>query len=341
MSICVMADIAGLELTAEDKTFLLQPEVAGIILFARNYENPKQLKQLCHSIKALRADLVIAVDQEGGRVQRFRDGFLRLPAMRKLGQTYADDVEKALQQSYSLAWLMAAELIYHGVDISFAPVLDLDFGRSGVIGDRAFAETSADVLALSRAFIQGMAAAGMSATAKHFPGHGHVMADSHLELPTDDRSFAQLEQNDLVPFQALITDNQLAAVMPAHVIYSSVDAEFTAGFSKVWLQQILRNKMGFDGLIYSDDLSMEGAAASGRPSVRAEKAKQAGCNVLLICNQREAAQEIVDTVRDRQWPLLNLQAMQAKPVAERVDGLYDSPQWQRHLATCSSLLSEY
>lgn len=334
-----MADIAGLELTAEDKTFLLQPEIAGLILFTRNYKNPKQLKQLCLSIKALRSDLVIAVDQEGGRVQRFREGFLRLPAMRKLGDAYAEDSVLALKQSYSLGWLMAAELIHYGVDISFAPVLDLDFGRSGVIGDRAFAETPEDVLALSQAFIKGMAAAGMSATAKHFPGHGHVTADSHLELPTDSRTYAQLEQSDLVPFQALIADNQLAAVMPAHVIYTDVDAEFTAGFSKVWLQQILRNKMGFDGLIYSDDLSMEGAAASGRPSVRAEKAKDAGCNVLLICNQREAAQEIVDTVRDNQWPLISLKTMQAKPLADENNDLYGSVSWKTHLETCSALFN--
>lgn len=334
-----MADIAGLALTAEDKIFLLQPEIAGLILFSRNYQSTEQLKQLCLSIKELRSDLVIAVDQEGGHVQRFREGFLRLPAMRELGHAYADDSELALKQSYSLGWLMAAELIHYGVDISFAPVLDLDFGRSGVIGDRAFAETPEDVLALSQAFIKGMAAAGMSATAKHFPGHGHVIADSHLELPSDSRPYAQLEQSDLVPFQALIADNQLAAVMPAHVIYTDVDAEFTAGFSKTWLQYILRNKMGFDGLIFSDDLSMEGAAASGRPRIRAKKAKDAGCNVLLICNQREAAQEIVDTVRDNRWSLISLKAMQAKPLVANADQLYDSVHWQKHLANCSALLT--
>lgn len=339
MSICVMADIAGLELTNDDRTFLLQPEIAGLILFTRNYKNPEQLKQLCLSIKSLRSDLVIAVDQEGGRVQRFREGFLPLPAMRKLGQVYAKDTQLALTQSYSLGWLMAAELIHYGVDISFAPVLDLDFGRSGVIGDRAFAETSTEVLALSAEFIKGMTAAGMAATAKHFPGHGYVQADSHLELPTDTRSYQQLLQNDLIPFQALIADNQLAAVMPAHVVYTDVDADHTAGFSEVWLQQILRNQLGFNGLIYSDDLSMEGAAASGRPSIRAKKAKDAGCNVLLICNQRDAAQEIVDTVKDNQWPLISLQAMQAKPVVDENNDLYGSASWQTHLEKCSVLFN--
>ena len=337
MSICVMADIAGLELTFEDEKFLLQPEIAGLILFSRNYENPEQLKKLCSSIKKLRAELLIAVDQEGGRVQRFREGFLRLPAMRRLGEVYENNIDTALNQSFSLGWLMAAELIHHGVDISFAPVLDLDFGRSGVIGDRAFAEKPEQVLALSQAFISGMEKAGMSATAKHFPGHGHVTADSHLELPTDSRSFESLKNNDLIPFKQLIKDNQLAAIMPAHVVYTEIDADFTAGFSRHWLQDILRHDMGFKGLIYSDDLSMEGAAASGRPSVRAQKAKDAGCNVLLICNKRDAAQEIVDTVRNKQWPLIDLQDMRAKPLID--DNLYESPDWFENLTICSSLFN--
>ena len=337
MSICVMADVAGLELTPADEQFLLQPEIAGLILFARNYKDPSQLKDLCRSIKTLRSDLIIAVDQEGGRVQRFREGFLLLPAMRKLGDAYAIDADKASKQAFSIAWLMAAELIHHGIDISFAPVLDLDFGRSSIIGNRAFAAEPQQVLALSQAFIKGMAEAGMSATAKHFPGHGHVTADSHLELPTDSRSFELLEKNDLIPFKQLIADNQLAAIMPAHVIYTDIDAEFTAGFSKLWLKDILRENLGFQGLIYSDDLSMEGAAASGSPSVRAQKAKDAGCNVLLICNKREAAQEIVDTVREKQWPLISLQGMCAKSSIE--EDLYQSPAWEKHLAVCSDLFS--
>ena len=336
MSICVMADIAGLELTPEDEHFLLQPEIAGLILFSRNYKDSAQLKTLCRSIKALRSDLIISVDQEGGRVQRFREDFLRLPAMRRLGDAYAIDAEKATRQAFSLAWLMAAELIHHGVDISFAPVLDLDFGRSSVIGDRAFAADPQQVFTLSQAFIKGMASAGMSATAKHFPGHGHVVADSHLELPTDTRAYEVLEKNDLIPFAQLMADNQLAAIMPAHVIYTDIDAEFTAGFSTIWLKDILRKKMGFKGLIYSDDLSMEGAAASGRPSIRAQKAKDAGCNVLLICNKREAAQEIVDTVREQQWPLIGLQQMRAKSMIEM--DLYQSAAWEEHLAICADLL---
>lgn len=335
MTICVMADIAGLELSAADQAFLLQPEVSGLILFARNYRSPQQLKALCASIHALRSDLVISVDQEGGRVQRFREGFLRLPAMAKLGEQYQSDQARALQQTFELGWLMAAELIHHGVDISFAPVLDINFGRSAVIGDRAFASTADDVYALASRFIEGMAQAGMSATAKHFPGHGFVAADSHLELPTDLRSREEIFEQDMAPFKRLIAQHKLSAVMPAHVVYPAVDAGSTAGFSPVWLQEILRKQLGFDGLIYSDDLSMEGAAASGSPAIRAEKAKAAGCNVLLICNNREAAQEIVNTVREKQWPLLNLHSMKAQISHE---ALYDSSQWHDSLANVADLL---
>lgn len=336
MSICVVADIEGLELTSEDERFLLQPEISGLILFSRNYNNPAQLKTLCANIKALRSDLIITVDQEGGRVQRFREGFLRLPAMRRLGDSYAINKEIALQQSHSLGWLMAAELIHHGVDISFAPVLDLDFGRSGVIGDRAFAAAPEEVYLLAKSFINGMKSAGMLATAKHFPGHGHVQADSHKELPTDPRTFDDLSAQDLVPFEKLIREGVLSAIMPAHVVYPDVDNEHTAGFSSIWLQSILRQQLGFDGLIYSDDLSMEGAAASGAPAVRAQKAKEAGCNVLLICNNRQAAQEIVDTVRSNKWSLLSLETMKAQCLLE--EDLYQSSAWISHQKIASQFI---
>lgn len=336
MSICVMADIDGLVLTDEDKIFLLQPEIAGLILFSRNYESPKQLNDLCLSIKKLRSDLIISVDQEGGRVQRFRKGFLRLPPMAKLGSSYAEDPELALKQAHSLGWLMAAELIHYGIDISFAPVLDLDYSRSLVIGDRAFADAPEAVYQLADQFIVGMQSAGMAATAKHFPGHGYVQADSHLELPTDDRPEYEIFSNDLLPFKQLIAQNKLSAIMPAHVVYPSIDNDFTAGFSKIWLQKILRQDLGFDGLIYSDDLSMEGAAASGTPAVRAEKAKVAGCNVLLICNNRQAAQEIVDTVRDKRWPLIKLDQMKSN---RKIAGdLFTSSEWLQALKIVQPLL---
>jgi beta-N-acetylhexosaminidase len=331
-----MADIAGLTLSAEDEVFLKQPEIAGLILFTRNYQDPEQLKSLCRSIKELRSDLIISVDQEGGRVQRFRQGFLRLPAMAKLGESYQNDSELGLRQAHSLGWLMAAELIHHGIDISFAPVLDLDYSRSSVIGDRAFAASADVVYQLAERFITGMKAAGMCATAKHFPGHGYVAGDSHLELPTDNRDASEIFDKDLAPFKRLIKEEKLSAIMPAHVVYPAVDAEFTAGFSTVWLQDVLRNQFGFNGLIYSDDLSMEGAAASGSPSIRAQKAKAAGCNVLLICNNRDAAQEIVDTVSERHWPLISLEDMKAKTPAS---DLYTSSNWQDALATVQPLLA--
>lgn len=337
MSVCVMADIAGTELSAADIEFINQPEIAGLILFSRNYENPEQLKNLCAAIKAVRDDLIIAVDQEGGRVQRFRDGFIRLPAMACLGELYQTEADFALAQAKLLGWLMAAELIHHGVDISFAPVLDLDYQRSQVIGDRAFATDPKAVTCLTEAFIDGMNSAGMAATAKHFPGHGYVEADSHLELPTDSRRKADLVE-DMQPFRDLIGKRKLGAMMPAHVVFSAVDETSTAGFSATWLQDILRTQLGFDGLIFSDDLSMEGAAASGAPSVRAEKAKKAGCNVLLICNNREAAQEIVDTVREQQWDLIGLDKMKASHVIP--DQLYESSQWLDALNRLKSLLAE-
>ena len=321
MSICVMADVAGTELTAADIEFLNQPEIAGVILFSRNYQNPTQLKSLCSQLKSIRSELLIAVDQEGGRVQRFREGFLRLPAMSVLGDLYRSDTKKAGEKSHALGWLMAHELIQCGVDISFAPVLDVDFGHSSVIGDRAFASDPQQVTILTRAFIEGMNQAGMQATAKHFPGHGYVTGDSHKALPVDGRSLSELEEFDLQPFKQLIDEHKLAAVMPAHVIYSQVDYKHTAGFSKHWLQTILRHQLGFEGVIFSDDLSMQGAVASGSPAVRALKAKQAGCNVLLICNQRGSAQEIVDTVRAAEWPLMSLQSMRACPAPQDEVGI--------------------
>jgi len=257
--------------------------------------------------------------------------------MSVLGKSFQQNEILALKQAYELGWLMAIELIHHGIDISFAPVLDLDYGRSSVIGDRAFARSPSAVYKLTDQLIKGMKSAGMCATAKHFPGHGFVEADSHLELPTDKRSRTEIFAEDLQPFKQLIAENKLSAVMPAHVVYPEIDADFTAGFSKIWLQDILRNELGFDGLIYSDDLSMEGAAASGSPSMRAEKAKNAGCNVLLICNKRAAAQEIVDTVREKQWPIVSLEKMKASPLAEQ--DLYSSSEWQQALKIVQPLLS--
>ncbi len=278
----LMVDIAGKWLTAEDRHLLRQPEVAGLIIFARNIDSPRQVRELCASIRAIRPDLILAVDQEGGRVQRLRQGFVRLPAMRALADN--DNAEYLAEQC---GWLMATEVLAVGLDLSFAPVLDLDHQRSAVVGSRAFEGDPLRATQLAGAFIRGMNAAGMAACGKHFPGHGWAEADSHVAIPTDERSLEQLRQADLVPFTRL--SGQLAAVMPAHVIYPQVDNQ-PAGFSRRWLQEILRGELGFDGVIFSDDLSMAGAHVVGDAASRIEAALSAGCDMGLVCNDRAAAE---------------------------------------------------
>ena len=278
----LMVDIAGTWLTAEDRHLLRQPEVAGLIVFARNIEHPRQVRELTTAIRALRPDLILAVDQEGGRVQRLRQGFVRLPAMRELAGK-----PNALQLAESCGWIMATEVLAVGLDLSFAPVLDLDHQRSAVVGTRAFESDPLRATTLAGAFIKGMNAAGMAACGKHFPGHGWAEADSHVAIPTDERTLEQLRAADLVPFTHL--SKQLAAVMPAHVIYPQVDS-LPAGFSRRWLQEILRGELGFDGVIFSDDLSMAGAHVVGDAASRIEAALTAGCDMGLVCNDRAAAE---------------------------------------------------
>lgn len=278
----LMVDVAGTWLTAEDRHLLRQPEVAGLIIFARNIEHPRQIRELTAAIRAVRPELILAVDQEGGRVQRLRQGFVRLPAMRELAH-HADAVGLAEH----CGWLMAAEVLAVGLDLSFAPVLDLDHGHSAVVGTRAFEGDPERATALAGAFIRGMNAAGMAACGKHFPGHGWAEADSHVAIPTDERSLEQIRACDLVPFARLA--GQLAAVMPAHVIYPQVDGN-PAGFSRRWLQDILRGELGFEGVIFSDDLSMAGAHVVGDAASRIEAALSAGCDMGLVCNDRAAAE---------------------------------------------------
>lgn len=287
----VMLDIAGTSLTEEDRELLLHPAVGGIIFFSRNIEDRTQLCGLSSQVRALRPDLLQAIDQEGGRVQRLRDGVVRLPAMRRISETFAGD--EARLASYCLGRLMASEVQANGLDISFAPVLDLDYGNSSIIGDRSFGADADTVISLAGAFIQGMRNAGMAATGKHFPGHGHVVADSHLDLPRDLRCADEIRAQDLKPFAALA--DRLAGIMPAHVAYEAVDAQ-PAGFSAVWLQQVLRRELGFKGVIFSDDLSMAGARAAGSPADGAEAALVAGCDMVLVCNDREAAVSVVERV---------------------------------------------
>jgi len=292
----LMLDIDGLSVTPEDSELLSHPQVGGLILFARNYESPEQLYRLIQQIRAVRPEIIIAVDQEGGRVQRLKNGFTRLPPMRCLGELYDSEPEQALVLAKQTGWLMAAEVLAEGIDLSFAPVLDIDCGISDVIGDRAFASGAADITAISAAFIDGMHEAGMVATAKHYPGHGGVKADSHVAIPVDERSFEEIEKNDLQPFKALASHYD--AVMPAHVIYSSVDAQ-PAGFSTHWLQTLLRQEMAFDGVIFSDDLSMEGASVAGSFSERADAALDAGCDMVLVCNNRPAALEVLEHLANK------------------------------------------
>jgi len=289
----VMLDIANLQLSAAESELLRHPLVGGVILFSRNYRSPQQLRELTAAIRALRKpELLIAVDHEGGRVQRFQEGFSRIPAMRRLGEAWDRDHAQACAAARDIAYVLASELLACGVDFSFTPVLDVDFGASGVIGDRAFHSEPEAIAQLSASLIAGLRQAGMASVGKHFPGHGYVRADSHLALPVDERAFADIEAVDLLPYRRLIKHG-LSAVMPAHVIYPKVDAN-PAGFSSKWLRQILRGQMDFDGMIFSDDLSMEGASVAGGPVERGESALAAGCDMVLLCNAPEAAPKLLD-----------------------------------------------
>ncbi|MFV3368005.1 beta-N-acetylhexosaminidase [Pseudomonas sp. NY15435] len=278
----LMLDIGGTWLTAEDRQILRHPEVGGLIIFARNIESPRQVRELMEAIRAVRPDLLLAVDQEGGRVQRLRQGFLRLPAMRAIA-----DNANAERLAEQCGWLMATEVLAVGLDLSFAPVLDLDHQRSAVVGSRAFEGNPERAVTLAGAFIRGMRAAGMASTGKHFPGHGWAEVDSHVGIPEDERTLEQIRAVDLVPFQRL--SGELDALMPAHVIYPRVDPN-PAGFSRRWLQDILRGELGFGGVIFSDDLSMAGAHVVGDAANRIEAALSAGCDMGLVCNNRASAE---------------------------------------------------
>lgn len=319
----LMLDIYGTWLTAEDRRILRQPEVGGLILFARNIEDPRQVRELCASIRAVRPDLLLAVDQEGGRVQRLRNGFVRLPTMRALA--YNDNAEQLAEHC---GWLMATEVLAVGLDLSFAPVLDLDHQRSAVVGSRSFEGDAELATRLAGAFIRGMDAAGMAATGKHFPGHGWAEADSHVAIPVDERSLDEIRARDLVPFQRL--SQQLAAVMPAHVIYPQVDAG-PAGFSRRWLQEILRGELGFDGVIFSDDLSMAGAHVVGDAASRIEAALNAGCDMGLVCNDRASAELALGALqRLKVQPPKGLARMRGRGFA-RTD-YREQPRWLQAVA---------
>ncbi|MDB5967903.1 MAG: beta-N-acetylhexosaminidase [Hydrocarboniphaga sp.] len=297
----IMADIPGQELTAEDREVLRHPLVGGVILFTRNYRDPVQLAALCKDLLALKSApsaprLLLAVDHEGGRVQRFRVGFTRVPAMATLGRLYLEDAPRACIEAQHWGATLGRELAGYGIDLSFAPVLDVDTGISQVIGDRAFSGDPQVVIALARALRAGLRSAGLASTGKHFPGHGNVVADSHLELPVDRRAMKLIEALDLVPFKALIDDG-IESLMMAHVRYTALDAT-PASLSRKWIMSVLRRKLAFRGAIFCDDLSMNGAAVVGNMEERARLALHAGCDMLPVCNDRAACVALLDALKD-------------------------------------------
>ena len=300
----ITLDVLGLELDAEDRRRILDPLTGGVILFGRNFTNRKQLSKLTADIKKLRPDVLISIDHEGGRVQRCKvDGFTHLPAMRKLGELWlaksksthpAESAALAMAAATACGYILASELRACGVDLSFTPVLDLDFGRSGVIGDRSFSRDPQIVFALAKSLNEGLRLADMANCGKHFPGHGWAEADSHVAIPVDERSLQEILNEDAKPYEWL--DLSLAAVMPAHVIYPKVD-QHPAGFSKIWLHSILRQELGFEGVIFSDDLSMEGASVAGSVVKGAELALEAGCDAVLICNRPDLADQLLSKLK--------------------------------------------
>lgn len=311
-------DVAGYELTAEDKEILEHPTVGGVILFSRNYHDSEQLLALNKAIRqAAKRPILIGVDQEGGRVQRFREGFSRIPAAQRYAQL-PNSIELAQQG----AWLMAAELVAHDIDLSFAPVLDKGH-ECKAIGDRAFGEDIDTIVSHSLAYMKGMKAAGMATTGKHFPGHGGVIADSHLETPFDNRD--NLFEQDMAVFKAQIDAGILDAMMPAHVVFPHYDDQPASG-SEYWLKKVLREQLGFKGIVFSDDLNMEGAAIMGGPAERSHQALVAGCDMLLLCNNRQGQIEVLDNLPIMETPeAFNLIKKQSFTLSE----LQRSDEWRQ------------
>lgn len=295
----LMLDLQGTSLSDEETLLLLHPQVGGVILFSRNIDSAEQVTALTSRMREIRPGLLIAVDQEGGRVQRLKDGFTRIPPMYQLGRLRRRDPALATQLAGELGWLLASEVLAVGIDFSFAPVLDLRTQISEVIGDRGFDDEPDDVITLASAFLRGMREAGMATTGKHFPGHGSVVADSHLELPVDDRDLTEICARDLQPFRQCMP--LLDGIMPAHVQYIHADAQ-CAGFSRFWLQSVLRQELGFDGVIFSDDLDMAAAVKAGSVAERQAMALDAGCDMVLVCNNRAAAREALLALEQRQQP---------------------------------------
>jgi len=332
----LMIDLAGTELSSEDREVLRHGLIGGVVLFSRNFRDVRQMRALVSAIHELRSPpLLTAVDQEGGRVQRFREGFTTLPPARALGRCWDRDHREALRLAHQIGWLMAIEVRSVGVDFSFAPCVDLDYGVSEVIGDRALHAGTDAVCALSAAFHAGMREAGMHAVAKHFPGHGAVVADTHLAVATDRREFSDLE-NDLHPYRVLI-DNQLAGVMAAHVVYPAVDT-WPASLSHRWISGVLRGDLKFHGCVFTDDLSMAGVAVGGPMSQRVRQAMSAGCDVMLICNDRQAVHEVLAAspeITAEPASSARVVRMRARPGA--ISDLSGNEQWREAVAQVERL----
>ena len=324
----LMIDLEGTAVSAEERELLRHPLVGGVILFTRNYTDPSQLAALVAAIHAERTPpLIVAVDQEGGRVQRFREGFSRLPPARRIGHEFDLDPKAGVALARTLGWLMAAELRGQGVDISFAPCVDLDYGVNEAIGERSF-HASADVVAqLAGAWMHGMREAGMAATAKHFPGHGAVVADSHLVLPVDRRALVDLTR-DLTPYRRLIA-NGLPAVMVAHILFPAVDPH-PSSLSRLWIRDVLRGELGFQGVVFADDLSMKGAAAYGDILTRCRQALAAGCDMLPVCNHRPSVIELLDKLDCEPQPAssLRLVRLHGRAGAPEQAALERLPEWR-------------
>lgn len=324
----LMLDVQGYELSPEDRDVLEHPLTGGVIFFSRNYHDPSQVKELSRQVRqAAGKPILIAVDQEGGRVQRFKEQFSRIPAMGNIIEQCQGNLAQAKVYCRAFGELMAIEVQAVDIDISFAPVVDINH-ISEVIGDRGFSTDKSEVVTLAEAFIQGMKAGGMATTGKHFPGHGSVREDSHIALPVDRRPGEQIFAEDFWVFEQLINNNMLDAVMPAHVIYAELDPQ-PAGFSDFWINEMLRKRLQFDGVVFSDDLSMEGAMVAGDPVERAELAMGAGCDMALICNHREAAIAVLDGYKGpaKLSPRVQKMIMQAAQYPSLKD-CCNSPKWQ-------------
>lgn len=333
-----MLDLDGTELLPEEIELIQHPNTGGVILFSRNFSDINQLRALTEHIKKLRkTELLIGVDHEGGRIQRFRHGFTRLPPCRVLGELYDEDRRQAVALAEATGWLLAIELLAMGVDFSFAPVLDLDRNKSQVIGDRAFHHSPDIVIDLAKAYIKGMRKAGMEGVGKHFPGHGWVHEDSHTAVPRDLRSYEDIMLSDLIPFERLINAG-ISAIMPAHVIYEKID-RYPAGFSKIWLTKILRERLGFHGMIFSDDISMAGAVVQGTPLDRTNAALEAGCDMVLICNNRKAVYEVIDNLPQESMPASHVRKMRMYGKGDKIQmsELKKSRDWKKISSQISCL----